>query len=144
VNLGGDLRALGDAPPPVGWVVEVEDPLATGRTGFLALASGAVATSTRLRRSWIRNGVARHHLIDPRTGCPAESGLASVTVVADEAWRAEVLAKAAFVAGRPAAARLIAEAGATGLLVTDDGDVDELDGLAPFRPPLPSEGAPDR
>ena len=46
-----------------------------------------------------RGGRALHHLIDPRTGEPAESGLASVTVVAGEAWRAEVLAKAAFVAG---------------------------------------------
>ena len=99
VNLGGDLRARGDAPQPHGWVVDVDDPLATGRTGLLAFAEGAIATSTKLRRAWTRGGRTLHHLIDPRTGEPAESGLASVTVVAGEAWRAEVLAKAAFVAG---------------------------------------------
>jgi thiamine biosynthesis lipoprotein len=113
--------------------VEVDDPLATGRTGLLTLASGAVATSTRLRRTWTRDGASRHHLIDPRTGAPAESGLASVTVIAGEAWRAEVLAKAAFVGGIEAAT-LVTEAGATGLLVTDDGDVVELPGLDAFRP----------
>ena len=135
VNLGGDLRARGEAPAPHGWVVEVDDPLATGRTGLLAIAGGAIATSTKLRRAWHGGGGrVLHHLIDPRTGEPAESGLASVTVVAGEAWRAEVLAKAAFVAGAGAGAALIGRAGATGLLVTDDGDVVELPGLAGFRP----------
>jgi len=134
VNLGGDLRARGDAPEPHGWVVDVDDLLDTGRTGLLALAEGAVATSTKLRRAWARGGQTLHHLIDPRTGEPAESGLASVTVIAGEAWRAEVLAKAAFVAGAEAGAQLVARAGATGLLVTDDGDVVELEGLARFRP----------
>jgi thiamine biosynthesis lipoprotein len=113
-------------------VIEVDDPLATARVGRLALRAGAIATSTRLRRSWTRDGRTLHHLIDPRTGAPAASGLASVTVIAGEAWRAEVLAKAAFVAG-PEAAIVVAEAGATGLLVTDAGEVVELDGLAPFR-----------
>jgi thiamine biosynthesis lipoprotein len=100
----------------------------------LAFAGGAIATSTRLRRAWARNGRALHHLIDPRTGAPADSGLASVTVVAGEAWRAEVLAKAAFVAGAADGADLIGRAGATGLLVTDAGEVVELPGLAAFRP----------
>jgi thiamine biosynthesis lipoprotein len=134
VNLGGDLRARGEAPVPHGWVVEVDDPLGTGATGRLSLAEGAIATSTKLRRAWVRGERSLHHLIDPRTGQPAESGLASVTVVAGEAWRAEVLAKAAFVGGRDDGARLIEAAGATGLLVTDVGEVLELPGLAAFRP----------
>ena len=134
VNLGGDLRALGDPPAPNGWVVEVEDPFGTGAAGMLAIAAGAIATSTRLRRAWTRAGRAMHHLIDPRTGEPAASGLVSATVVAGEAWKAEVLAKAAFVAGAVDGPRVVALAGATGLLVADDGTVDELHGLAPFRP----------
>jgi thiamine biosynthesis lipoprotein len=134
VNLGGDLRARGVAPAPHGWVVDVDDPLDTGRTGMLALAEGAIATSTKLRRAWSRGDRSLHHLIDPRTGEPAESGLASVTVVAGEAWRAEVLAKAAFVAGPDEGRATIERAGATGLFVTDGGDVIELDGLRGFRP----------
>jgi len=99
-----------------------------------SLGQGAIATSTRLRRAWTRGGTARHHLIDPRTGEPATSGLASVTVIAGDAWRAEVLAKAAFVAGRDDGARMVGTSGATGLLVTDDGEVVELAGLTAFRP----------
>ena len=134
VNMGGDLRARGAAPQPYGWVVDVDDPLETGRTGLLAFAEGAIATSTKLRRAWTRGERTLHHLIDPRTGQPAESGLASVTIVAGEAWRAEVLAKAAFVAGVDDGRALVEASGATGLLVTDDGRVLELDGLTRFRP----------
>ncbi len=112
----------------------MDDPFRTGRAGLLALGEGAVATSTRLRRTWTRGDRSLHHLIDPRTGAPADAGLASVTVVAGEAWRAEVLAKAAFVAGAREGAALLEAAGATGLLLTDDGDVVELPGLDRFRP----------
>ncbi len=80
-----------------------------------------------------RDGRPLHHLIDPRTGLPAVSGLASVTVVDGEAWRAEVLAKAAFIAGSADGRSLITDGGATGLFVYDDGRVEELDGLARFR-----------
>ena len=153
VNLGGDLRARGHAPEPHGWVVAVDDPMDTGATGVLALRSGAIATSTRLRRAWQRDGRTLHHLIDPRTGLPVDSGLASVTVVASEAWRAEILAKAAFVAGHDAAEALSGAPGVTGLLVHDDGTVDELPGLARYRPeasdreagiPPSSEPGPER
>ena len=134
VNMGGDLRALGDPPAPGAWVVQIDDPLGTGRTGLVTLGTGAIATSTRLRRAWERDGRPQHHLIDPRTGEPAQSGLASVTVISGEAWRAEVLAKAAFVAGAAEGAGIVERAGATGLFVTDAGEVVELAGLDGFRP----------
>jgi hypothetical protein len=54
--------------------------------------------------------------------------------VAGAAWRAEVLAKAAFVAGLDDGLTLVERAGATGLFVTDGGDVVALDGLRRFRP----------
>ena len=54
--------------------------------------------------------------------------------MAADAWRAEVLAKAAFVAGPADGGAVITGAGATGLLVHDDGRVVELEGLAAFRP----------
>jgi thiamine biosynthesis lipoprotein len=114
--------------------VTVEDPLGTGATGAVSIREGAVATSTHARRSWRRGGRSLHHLIDPRTGDPATAGLASVTVVAGTTAWAEVLAKAAYVAGPSAGADLVADAGATGLFVHDDGRVTELAGLAAFRP----------
>ena len=63
-----------------------------------------------------------HHLIDPATGAPALSGVAAVTVVAATATEAEVLAKAALVAGLDEGIDLLDAAGAAALVVDDDGD----------------------
>ncbi|HZP31466.1 MAG TPA: FAD:protein FMN transferase [Acidimicrobiia bacterium] len=133
VNVGGDARVLGTPPRPEGWIVGFENPLAMGDLGYARLAGGAVCTSTRTKRKWTRGGVPQHHLIDPATGAPSWSGLASVTVLSSEAWWAEILAKAAFVAGPRTGRALLASHGVTGLLVHDDGRVDELEGLEAFR-----------
>lgn len=130
MNLGGDLRAEGGGP----WVVDVADPFHPGRPPILALAldAGGVATSSRLRRTWWKDGLALHHLIDPATGRPADTGVAAVTVLTGEAWRAEVLAKAALLAGVEGALALLRTCRATGLVVDDDGTVHRADGLASF------------
>lgn len=104
VNVGGDLRVGGTPPEGDEWTVTVEDP--AGGTHELArfgLAAGAVATSSRLRRRWRAGDVDVHHLIDPTTGSAAETHVATVTVVAAEAWWAEALATALCVSPAPAA-----------------------------------------
>ena len=121
-NVGGDLRADGRGPDG-GWIVAVTDPTDPDRVvDTLAIAAGAVASTWRTRRAWTAaDGSLRHHLIDPETGRPAETGLAGVTVVGGRGWQVEVLAKAAFLAGPVDGADVLAEHGAAGLLVTDDG-----------------------
>lgn len=123
VNLGGDLRVDGRPPAGSAWGVDVEDPWSGEVRARLSLTSGAVATTSRTRRFWETADGRRHHVIDPATGMSASSGLAAVTVVTGEAWRAEVLAKAAFVAGT-AGAGVVLDAHADGaLLFTDEGDL---------------------
>lgn len=120
VNVGGDLRVRGT--PPVGdeWVVAVEDPAVGARElARFGLTSGAVATSSRLRRRWQVAGLDVHHLIDPTTGSPAQTDVATVTVVAAEAWWAEALATALCVSPTPAA--LGARQDASVLVVRADG-----------------------
>lgn len=119
VNAGGDVRVTGAGPTDDGWVVDVEH-LPDVR---LALAEGAVATSSSLKRQWVRGGATYHHLLDPRHGLPAASGLTACTVVAGSAAAAEVLTKAVFVAGPEAARGILGAAHAAGLLVTDAGTV---------------------
>jgi thiamine biosynthesis lipoprotein len=116
VSAGGDMRATGEAG---GWQVAFEDAPAEQIT----LTSGAVATSSLSRRNWVHEGIRRHHLIDPRTGLPARSGLRSASVAADTCVRAEVAAKAAFVLGRDRGARFLERLGAPGLLTATDGTV---------------------
>ena len=120
-NVGGDLRVEGESPKGGPWTVAIEHPFHDGRIEMVGLAAGAVATSTRTRRTWGPQTDRRHHVIDPGTGRPARTGLASTTVIAAEAWQAEVVAKAAFVAGLSEGLFILASTGTEGLLVDDTG-----------------------
>ena len=136
VNVGGDLRAAGESPSEGAWVVAIADPLDVEHgLGNLCLEAGAVASSWRTKRVWIGpDGMAHHHLIDPRTGRSASTGVAGVTVVAACGWQAEVLAKAAFVAGPEEGPTLIARSGAAGIVVADDGSVHPAGDIDAFLP----------
>ncbi|WP_020659088.1 FAD:protein FMN transferase [Amycolatopsis benzoatilytica] len=113
VNIGGDLRARGQASGDEGWVISAADPFSE-ETELLriALGEGAVATSTTLHRRWTSAGQQVHHVIDPRSGRPAVTALVSATVVARSAWWAEVLTKAVLLAGATSAAPSPAEVAA--------------------------------
>ena len=75
----------------------ISDGRSLNRIPAQRLRTGAVASTWRTRRVWGPPPARRHHLIDPRTGAPAVSGLAGTTVLTGRAWWAEVLAKAAFI-----------------------------------------------
>jgi thiamine biosynthesis lipoprotein len=142
VNVGGDLRVEGQAPGGGSWAVAVEHPLTGRPAAMLGLRAGGVATSSRTRRAWGPEGDRSHHLIDPATGRSASSGLASATVIAAQAWQAEVLAKAAFVAGRREGLTILEANGTEGLLIDDGGAVHPSATLWRFTSPaLVAEGS---
>jgi thiamine biosynthesis lipoprotein len=130
VNVGGDLRVSGTAPRGRPWAIAVPHPHG-GQVATLQLAEGAAATSSPLRRAWHAGGRPAHHLIDPRTGQPAQTGIVQVTVVAAEGWRAEVAAKAIFLAGLPGALPLATRLGVEALVVDQDGGIHLTAGLRP-------------
>jgi thiamine biosynthesis lipoprotein len=134
VNLGGDVRVSGPAPGGEAWRIDVLDPWDSEPMARVVVRDGAVATSSRTRRVWTSGGEVHHHLVDPGSGGDAASGLAQVTVVAAEGWRAEVLAKGAFVAGVEEGLELLECVGAQGLLVDDDGGCHETAGWTRFAP----------
>lgn len=101
VNLGGDLRVRGDGVDGGGWSVALCD------AQVVSARDAGIATSGRLGRSWPGG----HHLIDPRTGVPSTTDIATISVVAHSAGRAEVLAKAACLRGSTEAAEWLAPRG---------------------------------
>jgi thiamine biosynthesis lipoprotein len=132
-NMGGDVRVAGTPPAGDAWLIGIEDPRRPGLDlAVAALAEGAVATSSRVRRAWGRGGRSFHHLIDPATGAPADAGVDAAVVVTGEAVWAEVLAKAALVAGPGEGAEMVRSFGATGLLVLEGGEVVHLPGLEEY------------
>jgi thiamine biosynthesis lipoprotein len=132
-NFGGDVSVAGVGPDTDAWTIAVDDPHNPGRDlAVLTLAAGAVATSTRTRRRWTRGGRRLHHLIDPATGAPADRGIDAAVVIAGQALWAEVLAKAALVAGPDDGAALLDRFGATGLLILDSGEAVPLPRLEEY------------
>ena len=122
VEAGGDLQAVGHGPDGDGWQVGVEDPAGgTQPVAVVRLADGGVATSSIRLRHWERGGRQVHHILDPRTGRPADSGLVSVTVVDAHAGAAEVWSKALFVVGRGSLRGYAEEHGIAALWVDEDG-----------------------
>lgn len=131
VSLGGDLRAIGDAPTSHGWIIEMESVLGTA-FGRIALGDGAVATSSQLTRRWRRDGAAMHHLIDPHTRACARSDIAACTVISGEAERAEVIAKAALIAGATRGAALVGDLDVAAQFVLLDGSIERFGGFDRF------------
>jgi thiamine biosynthesis lipoprotein len=108
VSAGGDMFFLGHPLGQTGWEVGLEDPRNPSEDiTLLWVDKGAVATSSVAKRVWRQGDQTRHHLIDPRTGLPAETPWLSVTVFAPQAAVAEAFAKAILIGGPTIASALI-------------------------------------
>jgi thiamine biosynthesis lipoprotein len=124
VSIGGDLSVGGTPPEPEGWRVDVEHPDGDGplicRT---VIDRGGVATSSTRSRRWRHRGEDRHHAIDPVTGRPSDTDLATATVFAASGWAAEAFATGALLAGSRSVVAYLESHALTGLAVTDSGAV---------------------
>jgi len=108
VSLGGDIALAGD-PPPGGWPVRIAGDCAApldepGPT--IALAGGGLATSGTAVRRWRAGDAELHHVVDPRSGRPADTPWRTVTVAAASCVDANVASTAAIVLGEDAPAWL--------------------------------------
>lgn len=125
VNLGGDLRCIGDAGDPRGWVVEIMDAnVHDVAVGCVAIAEGAVATSTTRARRWVAGTTEQHHIIDPRTMSPTAQdphSLQLVTVVAASAGWAEAFTKTILVLGWTLGQQLATRYGMAAFAVDNSG-----------------------
>lgn len=131
ISLGGNVQTLGLRPDGSDWTVAVQDPHDTGTfLGTIAVGETAVVTSGSYQRYFEENGMVYHHIIDPATGYPAESGLLSATVVCPDGAMADCLSTAMFVLGEDGALDYWRTWGGFELLlVTTDGRVVLTDGL---------------
>ena len=104
VSLGGNIQTLGTKPDASPWNVAVQDPIdLNSYIGTLKIADKAAVTSGVYQRYFERDGKVYHHLIDPKSGKPADNGLLSVTIISDDGALADALATAMFIKGIDAA-----------------------------------------
>lgn len=146
LDLGGDVFVMGKKSDGSDWRIAVKDPGDTeSYLGIVAASDAFIVTSGVYERYFEENGVRYHHILDPRTGCPAESGLVSVTVVCKNGAWADALSTACFVLGTDKALALRENLAAQRngfelILVTDDGRVLYTGGLAAAFTPNEESG----
>ena len=94
------IAAVGERAGGGPWRIALRDPAsAEQQLGVLALSGQALSTSGSYERQFVENGVTYHHILDPQTGYPAETGVLSVTVVGERAAVADAWSTALFVLG---------------------------------------------
>jgi thiamine biosynthesis lipoprotein len=132
INAGGDIFAYHSPPGQKGWQIDIIHPLQPERfTARLYLHHRALATSTMARRRWRHNNRIMHHLIDPRTGQPAQTDALSVSVIADRTVIAEILAKVVLILGAEMGlSYLQTMPGVEGLIYTANAEIVYTQGMA--------------
>lgn len=123
VQLGGNIGAFGENPARDGgnWVVGIADP--DDNAEFVAtveVRDASVVTSGDYERYFEQDGKRYHHIFDPATGYPADTGLRSVTVIDQNSTRADALTTALFVKGLDDGLVFCAENNIAAVFITSD------------------------
>ena len=131
VSLGGNVQTLGKKTDGSLWKVALQDPFDPDNyLGQLSIADLAAVTSGSYQRYFEKDGKKYHHILDPETGKPADSGLASVTIVCEDGTRADGLSTALFVMGLDDGLDYWkTHEGFDVIFVTSDGEIHVTEGL---------------
>ena len=131
INLGGNVVTIGNRPDGKQWQIGIQNPLApTGQyLGVLSAENKTIVTSGSNERFFIKDGIRYHHILDPRTGKPANSGLLSVTAVCTCSTDADALTTALFILGPEMSVPLLNTINAEAIFVSEDLSVIVSQGL---------------
>lgn len=133
ISLGGNVQTLGSKTDGSKWRVAVQKPgQEDSYAGVISVENKAVITSGGYERYFEEGGRRWHHIIDPRTGYPAESGLASVTVVSEDGTLADGLSTSLFIMGKEEAVSFWRESDSEFevVLIDDEENIFVSEGLA--------------
>lgn len=101
VSLGGNVQALGTKENGKPWRVAIQNPQSDqDYLGVLDIDNKCVITSGGYERYFEQDGVRYHHIIDPRTGFPADSGIISSTIISEDGTLADGLSTSLFIMGK--------------------------------------------
>lgn len=100
VSLGGNIQATGEKPDGSKWKIAIQDPDdSSSYLGYVETDGVAVVTSGGYERYFEEDGVTYHHIIDPDTGYPADSGVVSASIISDDGTLADALSTTTFIMG---------------------------------------------
>lgn len=131
VSLGGNVHSIGKKPDGSKWRVAIQNPDNNEYICTVEVSDKAVITSGGYQRFFEQDGNIYHHIINPQTGYPAESGLKSVSVISDDGALADGLSTALFVMGLDEGINYWKEHdGFDVIFMTDDNAIYITDGIA--------------
>ena len=130
LDIGGNIQIIGQKNG-ADWRLGIRSPFGEGTVGVLEISDAAVVTSGNYERFFTdENGISYGHIIDPSTGYPADSGLASATIVASEGKRADALSTSVFIMGLEDAARFwLEKRDFEMILILQNGEIYLTEGL---------------
>ena len=131
LSLGGNVTLLGSKPDGTDWTVGLQDPQKTdGCFGYVSASDVSVVTSGGYQRYFEENGKRYWHILDARTGMPADTGISSVTIVSADDTLADGLSTALFVMGLDRAAQFWRESrDFEAVFLLDSGEIYVTQGL---------------
>ena len=134
INLGGNVECIGTKSNGKPWNVAVKSPFPDSKSGIFGVLEAsdiAIITSGGYERYFEKDGVTYWHIIDPKTGKPARSGLASVTIVGKDGLTCDALSTALFVKGLEEGERIWRENNDfDAIFITEEGEVYVTEGIA--------------
>lgn len=134
ISVGGSVVTIGKKPDGTPWQIGIVDPWDTSSlVGILYLeGENFVSTSGDYERYVEVDGVRYHHILNPATGYPADSGVRSVTILCDSGILSDALSTACFVLGVEEGMALAESYGAEALFIDTEGNISMTDGMKQF------------
>ena len=132
INLGGNIYAYKKDKNDKPFNIGIQDPKEeNGQTfAIIKVKNKSVVTSGNYERYFIKNGKRYHHIMDPKTGAPSESGIISSTIISDKSIDGDALSTATFILGLKKGMELINSlSGVEAIFVTNDNKVYTSSGL---------------
>ena len=124
ISVGGSIVAIGEKPDGNAYRVSIVHPREEGSIGVVSIRDGEfLSTSGDYERYVTYEGKRYHHILNPKTGYPANSGICSVTVVTDSGLLSDALSTACFVLGETEGLALAESYGAKVMMVRKDGNI---------------------
>lgn len=126
VNLGGNIYAIGEKQRGNPWVIGLRDPNGDEGQAFITIQVRdlSLVTSGAYERNFTQDGVTYHHILDRKSGYPAESDLASASILGPSSTLCDALSTSVFVLGSEKGMDLVESlAGYACVLVKKDGAI---------------------
>ena len=132
LSFGGNVYVIGLKPDGTEFTLGIQDPGGVTGSSIAALQATDVSlvTSGIYERYFMVGDTRYHHILDPETGLPADSDLASASILDISSMDADALATACIVLGRDKARELLEKLGRSGVFITRDGVITTTDGFA--------------